>query len=234
MLVIPLLLLFVLLLYDETIGGRHVRRFLDQRIISFLKRQRYQHREKSYLAQIKPEKRHTLTHAVPVLLTLCIFLLLATKSIFFAAVVSGSMQPTFERGDLVLMQSLHKTVNERDIIMFNNNIYAHPITHRAVEVSDKGIRTKGDANQYVDAWTLGEGNVVGKVVTLGGRPIVIKDWGIFFILENRGEALPLFGSDYAKYQLFLSVLRTYGLVISLISLLIYVSLTYKDIKASKE
>ncbi len=234
MLFIPLFLLFILLLHDETLGERRVRRFLEWRVIPFLKGRRYRHEVQSYLAEIKPERDQRLRGAASVLIVLCIFLLLATKSIFFAAVVSGSMEPTFERGDLVMVQSVYKKVHEGDIIIFKSDIYAYPITHRAVEVSEKGIRTKGDANKYVDAWTLGEEDVIGKIVTIGGRPIIIKDWGIFFIVENRGEALPLFGSDYEKYQLFLKVLRTYGLVISIISLLIYISLTYKDVKTSKE
>lgn len=218
------------LLYLE-VSNQQVSRYLHRHIEPELRWRGEHHREKGYLKNIKPRKEHIVAKTMPTIAITGILVLFGTKSLFFTAVISGSMAPTFERGDLVLMQSLYTTVHEGDIIMFNNGVFQYPFIHRAVKVSQGGIRTKGDANGYVDWWTLHPSAVQAKAVTIAGKPVVIKDWGTFFILEKRGdENLPLFGDDYRAYQLFFTVLRTYGLIISIISIVIYISLTYREHK----
>jgi signal peptidase len=222
---------FCTIIYLEAAGGRQVSRYLNRQIQPELQWKRYRRSEHAYLKSVKPARRHLAASTIPTVVTVTVLVLFGTKSLFLTAVISGSMAPTFERGDLVLMQSVYKKVHEGDIIMFDNGVFEYPIIHRAVKVDRGSIRTKGDANSYMDWWTLNPQAVKAKAVTIAGKPIVIRDWGTFFILEKRGdELLPLFGEDYRTYQLFFTVLRIYGLVISIISIVIYISLAYRDYK----
>lgn len=76
-------------------------------------------------------------------------------------VVSGSMSPTINTYDLVIVK-ITKDVEENDIITFyNQNNF---ITHRIIEYKDdKNILTKGDANNATDK-TINNKMIIGKVV----------------------------------------------------------------------
>lgn len=87
------------------------------------------------------------------------------------AVASGSMIPTLNVGDLIVVQGgieiddLVAEYNTGDVIVFHKP--ANPdelIVHRAVERESDGIVTKGDHNSGPDPWRVNDGNLVGKVV----------------------------------------------------------------------
>ena len=87
------------------------------------------------------------------------------------AVASGSMIPTLNVGDLIVVQGgvtvddLVAEYNKGDVIVFHKP--ANPdelIVHRAVERESDGLITKGDANSGPDSWRVYDGNLVGKVV----------------------------------------------------------------------
>ena len=80
-------------------------------------------------------------------------------------VVSGSMSPELNIGDLIFVkETVPERINKNDIISFrfeDNRI----ITHRVVEIERKfhGLRivTKGDANQEADDWIVSGENLIG-------------------------------------------------------------------------
>lgn len=78
-----------------------------------------------------------------------------------AVVLTGSMSGTIESDDLVIT---HKQNNYRvgDIVMYQTD--GTPVTHRIVSESNKGYRTKGDANNTDDGTDIPKEDVVGKVV----------------------------------------------------------------------
>jgi signal peptidase len=99
-------------------------------------------------------------------------------------VISGSMRPTLEVGDVVIIaEASPDTVKLGDIIQFRqpNGI---TVVHRVVEVREveggKVFITKGDANSGPDANPVVPANVEGKVVfkipKIGWAAIGIKDW----------------------------------------------------------
>jgi len=63
-------------------------------------------------------------------------------------VVTGSMSPTLEIGDVILVK-VEKDVKKDDIITYykDNNF----ITHRIVEIRGKEIITRGDSNNSSDS-----------------------------------------------------------------------------------
>lgn len=152
-------------------------------------------------------------------------ILIGTKTIFFAVVVSDSMSPTFSRNDMVLMQNIDRTYNVRDVVMFNSPDTSIPVSHRIISIDKEGIRTAGDATKSMDWWKLKKDNIVGKAITVQGKPMIIKGFGKYFIVEDKNQRFGPF--DYQNYYLFISVIKIYGYVIAVVSLLIYIVLTFK-------
>ena len=162
------------------------------------------------------------------LVFLFILFLIASKVFFFSAVLSESMNPTFNKNDLVLMQNLEHSYKPGDIIMFNRPDTAHPVSHRIKLITEKGIRTTGDATGQIDWWDLQEKDIIGKAVLIQGKPVVIKGYGKYFILDQSQQNFGVFGQDYQKYLLFFQVIKIYGYVIAVGSLVLYVALTIRQ------
>ena len=102
-----------------------------------------------------------------------------------AVVVSGSMSGSIEVNDMVLNRSM-KSYGIGDIITYKHgDIY---ITHRVVDITDKGYITQGDANNTEDTEAVKAEDIVGKVV------LVIPKIGavIGFIRTPLGMMLLLF------------------------------------------
>jgi signal peptidase len=86
-------------------------------------------------------------------------------------VETGSMSPTFDAGDLILIRSCSAaSLQEGDVITFHtiiNNEYALN-THRIASITEEnGVRsyvTKGDNNELSDPHIIADGDIVGKYV----------------------------------------------------------------------
>jgi signal peptidase len=74
------------------------------------------------------------------------------------SILSGSMQPTFSAGDVIITTPVQATdVRPGDVITYHAPIPGRPVvTHRVVEVTmDRDrpvVTTKGDANEATDPW----------------------------------------------------------------------------------
>ena len=80
-------------------------------------------------------------------------------------VMTGSMEPTLKVNGLVIIKQIdYDDVKVDDIIMYE--IDDKMITHRVVEITDEGIRTKGDNNNVQDAYLLQPENIKGKAVDI--------------------------------------------------------------------
>ncbi len=75
------------------------------------------------------------------------------------AILSGSMEPTFAPGDLVVSTPMRaREVRRGDVITFHAPVEGAPlVTHRVVRVVEHGphpvVRTRGDANPTADPWS---------------------------------------------------------------------------------
>ena len=79
----------------------------------------------------------------------------------FFEVVSGSMSPTINTYDLIIVK-IDKEVKENDIVTFYNDEAF--ITHRIIKYkSDEEILTKGDANNTSDKY-ISKDKIIGKVI----------------------------------------------------------------------
>jgi len=158
-------------------------------------------------------------------IVLLVIILIGTQAIFFAVVVSDSMTPTFSKNDMILMQNIDRMYSVGDIIMFKRPDTSIPTSHRIISIEDEGIRTAGDATKTMDWWKLKNDDIVGKAVMFQGKPVAIKEFGAFFIVEDKNQRFGPF--DYQNYYLFISVIKIYGYAIAIISLIIYIVLTLK-------
>ena len=77
-----------------------------------------------------------------------------------AVVLSGSMEPEFSEGDLILIKET-KDYKQNDIVVFQggNNL----IVHRIIDIDGETITTKGDANKTADE-PINVSNIKGKVL----------------------------------------------------------------------
>lgn len=88
-------------------------------------------------------------------------------SVFPSAIVSGSMSPAIDKGDVVIIKRVTpEEVAVGDVIQFR--VESMPIAHRVVAIEEREggfvFRTKGDANPSVDTDPVLPEQVVGKVV----------------------------------------------------------------------
>lgn len=92
-----------------------------------------------------------------------LFLILYVCGITPYVVLSGSMEPTIETGSLCFINKHadFDSIKEKDIIAFKMKD-GTLVTHRAIEITDDGIVTKGDNNDNIDSNKVRKENFVGK------------------------------------------------------------------------
>jgi signal peptidase len=76
-----------------------------------------------------------------------------------AVVITGSMEPAVNAGDLVIIRQ-QSSYQVGDIVAYEEST---PVTHRIVQVTEDGFVTKGDANNTTDDEVARE-EVIGSVV----------------------------------------------------------------------
>ncbi len=123
-----------------------------------------------------------------------------------SVVVSDSMVPTMNRGDIVFwVPAAIESVKENDMIVFRSTVHDALVTHRVVEVREgtTGIEliTKGDANEYTDQSgphypepPVRSNNFQGKVVSIGSQPLLIPFAGHIWLTLDGLLALLLGGA----------------------------------------
>lgn len=92
----------------------------------------------------------------------------------WVVVISGSMETTYYRGDLLFVQGVKdsNSIEERDVITFYNPLHTDElIVHRVVSKVYTGdqlyFKTQGDnrqTNPYPDPWNLDPELITGKVI----------------------------------------------------------------------
>jgi signal peptidase I len=84
------------------------------------------------------------------------------------AVFSDSMDPTFYKGDMIIVVGVDaKDVKVGDVLVFDSPGASYPIIHRVNQIRDGGIISKGDNNPATDEGRWGVipfGNIYGKAI----------------------------------------------------------------------
>ena len=94
-----------------------------------------------------------------------VFLLLYAIKIRPFVVESGSMEPNIHVGSVcfVNQRAKYENIKQGDIIAFNASSKIK-VTHRAVEITEEGITTKGDANENNDGVKVTKSMLIGKTL----------------------------------------------------------------------
>jgi signal peptidase len=102
-------------------------------------------------------------------------------------VVSGSMEPVMYRGDIVIVDQNPTNVQVGDIVVYHATWFNEPVIHRVIKKykttnGSTYLITKGDNNPTPDpAPALFPDQVISKVVTLYGQPLIIPKIGYITI-----------------------------------------------------
>lgn len=126
-------------------------------------------------AEIVEKKKFDISRILSILVTILFIVLalnlLTTKSdklfeiIGYRSytVLSGSMEPKFYPGDIVITKHKNKTdIQVDDIVTYRDNDGVI-ITHRIIEETPEGYITKGDNNNVEDADILTKEKIIGEV-----------------------------------------------------------------------
>ncbi len=168
---------------------------------------------------------------IAVLLYFIVGYLIFKKYVFFAIVLSGSMSPTINKYDLVLIQTIDKEPRVGDIILYRGKPQdpegRELILHRVIKISGDNIYTKGDANPNIDPWVVHREEIVGKAVTLFNIPIKIPYIGKYFVegMENPR------GITY--FQRIIKYIRVHGMSLFLLIAIIYIIFSYYEERKRK-
>ena len=82
---------------------------------------------------------------------------------YTAFVVKGdSMLPVLKTGNMIILKK-EKSYQVDDIITFINN-QKQVVTHRIIEETDDGYRTKGDNNKFKDTEIINNNAIYGKMI----------------------------------------------------------------------
>jgi len=160
-----------------------------------------------------------------IILIICLLALITgTKLIFLMVVVSDSMSPEFNRGDMIITQSINTTPSIGDIITFKTPGIQTSVTHRVVRFDGQRIRTRGDNTNTIDRFQTYKGDVISKAIVINGHPIVIKNLGALFITDySKQGALSRFGDQFTFMQNLSRTISAWGFVISILGLVLLIS-----------
>jgi len=109
-------------------------------------------------------------------------------------VVSGSMEPVFYRGDIVVVEKVNflgiqefdpNDAQIGDIVVYNAEWYPKPVIHRIINETDvngkKYFVIKGDNNDAPDPYLVSPSRITERVVTIGDYPFIIPKIGYITI-----------------------------------------------------
>lgn len=178
-------------------------------------------------------KKVNLSNALAVVaIVVLIAWILYIKLIFFTVVISDSMNPTIEKGDLVLMQKLYVKPEIGDIITFKVPDVELPVTHRIISISGNEMRTRGDANPNEDSWRITSSNILGKTLVISSRPVIIKDLGEYFLIDASQNG-KTYGPEFNAMSTLIKGIKFTGLAIFSICILLYLVFSVRDSRRVK-
>lgn len=93
----------------------------------------------------------------------------------YLEVISGSMEPKINIGDIVIIDTKVNNYKVKDIVTFKD-INGSFVTHRIIDIKDNEIITQGDANNTVDD-SITKDQIVGRYISkIDGLGALIKSF----------------------------------------------------------
>jgi signal peptidase I len=106
----------------------------------------------------------------------------SSGSIEYVVVVSNSMEPSIYRGDIVKVENNPNDIQVGDMIIYKATWIPEEVLHRVIAIhkAENGTTyfiAKGDNNPVQDPESVYQNQIVSKVVTSNGQPVVIPKIG---------------------------------------------------------
>ncbi|PWL08848.1 signal peptidase I [Methanosphaera cuniculi] len=144
----------------------------------------------------KNRQKYLIKEAASYIIIILVAVLLASH---LNVVVSGSMEPSFYRGDIVAVENTNlfgiqefnpeNDVHVGDVVVYDATWYPEPVVHRVIDEQTingtKYFEIKGDNNPKPDPALVTSDQIKAKVLTIGGHLIVIPKIG-YITLAFRG------------------------------------------------
>jgi signal peptidase len=157
------------------------------------------------------------------LIILGIIVILGLKLVTPVVVVSDSMKPVFQRGDMFIVQSIFLTPEIGDIITFNVTDKNFDVSHRVITIKNDLIITKGDNNPRKDDYKTKQKNIKAKAIQINNTPLVIKEFGALFITDySKQGVISKWGDTFTLMQDISKAIKAWGIVITIFSLIGYI------------
>ncbi len=120
-----------------------------------------------------------------------IIILAVILSAHLSVVVSGSMEPSFYRGDIVATENVntygiqefnpYTDVKVGDVVVYNAMWYSEPVIHRVIDIQQiNGSQyyiIKGDNNEVQDPYPVSPDQIKSKVLKIGDSLVIIPKIG---------------------------------------------------------
>ncbi len=136
-----------------------------------------------------------MTNYKDIFLYAILIIVLFTASQHLNVVVSGSMEPVFYRGDIVIVEKTNffgfhefdpHDVKVGDIVVYNAVWHNSPVVHRIVNITEINGTTyyeiKGDNNQRSDPYYVSPEQIQERVLTFNDQPLIIPKLGYITII----------------------------------------------------
>ena len=131
------------------------------------------------------------------ILSYAIILIIAVLlSAHLNVVVSGSMEPSFYRGDIVATENVntygiqefnpYTDVKVGDVVVYDAMWYSEPVIHRVIDIQQiNGSQyyiIKGDNNEVQDPYPVSPDQIKSKVLKIGDSLVIIPKLGYVTLL----------------------------------------------------
>ena len=106
-----------------------------------------------------------------ILIIILVIIPAVTGSLHFLTVLTGSMRPSIQPGDIIISSSIDpEDIRVNDVITFQDHDISQrqSITHRVINITREKdmifFQTKGDANEEPDLQLVNQDQIIGKVI----------------------------------------------------------------------
>lgn len=153
------------------------------------KRKNRQKKNKQAQQENKQKSNYNLYKEI---LSYAIILIVAViLSAHLNVVVSGSMEPSFYRGDIVATENVntygiqefnpYTDVKVGDVVVYDATWYSEPVIHRVIDIQQiNGSQyyiIKGDNNEVQDPYPVSPDQIKSKVLKIGDSLVIIPKLG---------------------------------------------------------
>ena len=154
-------------------------------------------RDKKKKEEQQVNKQKSNVNLYKEILSYAVILILAVLlSAHLSVVVSGSMEPSFYRGDIVATENVdtygiqefnpYTDVNVNDVVVYNAKWYSEPVIHRVIDIQQingsKYYIIKGDNNEVQDPYPVSPDQIKSKVIKIGDSLLIIPKLGYITLL----------------------------------------------------